>query len=451
MSSVLPCNIPREYVDATLRSDDAASSGEASESALQWAEDVPSDEDDDGRPKNIRPTKKIRASKVGLTKSSEALPAVDSPEHRHNVDSSRLHQLPAELILNIADYIAESTMSILCMQLVARDFYPLFEVPFIVLPSDRDAFKAALRRDDFAWFSKWEQAKGLDILPHAVCSACNARHPKEYFVPEELGNDLHQRTCIGAKETIRLYKGQEATLNDIYGLTPNACRLPGIAAVYVSKRMTQEASECISEPIIDTVVAHVTWQRRLEVAINYRIPNQRTKAPLQNESLLVPTFASASHVCSQLQMDLRRSGTTPFFNPRFSDLAISYSRYGYRWYSCGCDDPTCYDSVYSVYFRLDPGPAAQDGAEVVLTVLKIYRADEDYAGPDWHKQIFQELIRQQMEWNAKCDGEARIRLYQAKEEGNWSWLDLGSEKMEVSKGDRHSPSAICNGKNGTII
>ncbi|KAF2786827.1 hypothetical protein K505DRAFT_137780 [Melanomma pulvis-pyrius CBS 109.77] len=115
----------------------------------------------------------------------------------------------------INDRLSHYPDAILALRLVSRDFYRIFELPFIVEPLFRNRFKAALRRDNISWYSRWERYKGLPNLPSATCSACGSRHSKSQFLPQELARNPEDRICIGAKETLSMGDGSTATLNEI--------------------------------------------------------------------------------------------------------------------------------------------------------------------------------------------------------------------------------------------
>jgi hypothetical protein len=339
-----------------------------------------------------------------------------------------MHQLPAELWLDIIDYISTDTTSVLCMQLVARDFFPLFEAPFFILPEERDAFKAALRRDDLTWYSKLEQLNGLDELAQAVCSACESRHRKSQFKPEELAKGPQQRRCIGAEETVVL-NGRTATFNEVFDCTPEACQRNGIAAVYISKSATNQS---VRKPTLETIVAHVTDHRRLEVTFHFRHSPSHGDEHAPAESLQESFLSTYDLICPQLQAKLMHCETItrdekPIRQKAFRKLQKHtpgvYDRWGYQWHNCVCRAKTCDHTICSEEFL---GCKAQDEkAErtMVLTVWRTYRADMDSAAPDWARSIVMKLVHQQSNLNADGGMGAGIRLHAAKEKGKWSCED----------------------------
>jgi hypothetical protein len=325
-------------------------------------------------------------------------------------------------MLGIIDHISTSTASVLCMQLVARDFYPLFKAPFIMFPEERDAFRAALRRDDMTWLSKLEQLKGLDALSQAVCSACETRHHKAQFTLEELAKDPHQRRCIGTEEVVVMNGGRKATLNDIYDSVLDTCRREGFRAVYISKRDQDQTPQQARKPILETIIAHVTRQRQLDVTFHFRHSFRHKDTHIYDESGLELEFASADIVCPQLQAKLLRCETVTM-NPEAFKRSIGsatkvYDRWGYQWHSCICRVSTCHESFWYENFQ---DCEVGDEKEMVLSTLRSYRADEDYVAPDWHRQIVLRLVHQQSELNAKGGILAGIHLYEAKEKGEWTW------------------------------
>jgi hypothetical protein len=345
-------------------------------------------------------------------------------EHRHNVEVSSLHQLPAELMLEIIDQLVESTASILCMRLVARDFYPLFEVPFIVLPDERDAFKAALRRDDLAWFSRWEKVKGLDALSEAVCSACRTRHPKAHFSLEELARDMQQRICIGAKETARLC-AREFSLNQISRSTLNTCPRGATAAVYISKSLTTVTARHILSPVLETVVAHVIFPRlrQMDVTFHFRVPASWGKKNIHDGSIPELKLGGKHLVRVSLPTTSSQIIASKLKDP-IHDL---YRHHQSKWYACACNSPPKTKTYYS---GLQRDSETQGEERAVLSVLKRYEAREEHGGPGWHGEVVQSLVHQQNELNAENEAGARSRLYKATEKGAWTWEDVGCEKEE---------------------
>ena len=224
------------------------------------------------------------------------------------------------------------------------------------------------------------------------------------------------------------------TLNEIYECTLDTCRQHGIAAVYISKSLTNQTRNQAGKPILETIIAHVTRPRRLDVTFHFRHSAPCKGEHVYDETVLEPAFASAELVCPQLQAKLLCCETITHDQKvpeRFKDhTAELYDRWGYQWYNCICRSPTCVESLWSQYTR---EREAQDVKEMVMSIRRSYGADKDYAGPDWHRQIVLKLAHQQNELNAENSNATGIRLYEAKEKGKWTWEDL-LEKVAPSHG-----------------
>lgn len=324
-------------------------------------------------------------------------------------------------MLDIIEYVSKDTTSVLCMQLVARSLYPLFESPLFILPEERGAFKAALRRDDLTWFAKLEQLKGLDALPKALCSACGICHHKTQFTPEELAKGPQQRRCVRAEEVVVLNGERKATLNELFDLTPDKCLQLGIAAVYVSKSVAKVTPKQAKKPVLETIVAHVTSNRNLEVTFHFHHSMPSDAIHTHNGSTLQSMFTDDNLVCPKLQASLLRCEAVTDDRKALKGLKRKFGIYPDQWYVCICGSSTCNKALWSNYIHVDE---AQGKKEMVLSLRRTFPAEENYMGPDWHKVIIDRLTEQQIELNANSGDSSGICLYEAKEKGEWSRTTL---------------------------
>lgn len=130
-----------------------------------------------------------------LEKQKEALRMFGiSLEERHNHKHSRLHQLPTELLLTIAQSLSPEDMTTL--RACARRFAELRNLsPFSTMRGDRREIKARYKRDLYTRACQ-EDKYGHFKSPYLFCSYCKkALHPKHRFTSKQARVPAHIRRC----------------------------------------------------------------------------------------------------------------------------------------------------------------------------------------------------------------------------------------------------------------
>ena len=338
-------------------------------------------------------------------------------------------------MLNISDKFADNADAILAIRLVSRDFYPIFELPLIIGPEERDSFKAALRRDDASWYPRWERFKGLSNLPRATCSACGSRHSKSQFSSQELAKDPENRVCIGTQEFLRMYEGQKASLNEIRDLGPDNFLKAGFQKAYVSKSSGTLDTHS-SAPFLEAIIAHTFSARELKVTRHFRLLAIPKRVKLSKEDLTQPLLSIKSTLCSFLRVDelqVEVPSITPrspqWKQPRSLDSLYDpyknlYDPYNYAWIICWCWDEgkedRC-DSLLSLHRRQSGFDEETD--EVVLSVYKDYRPSSDNADPGWADGLVRRLVDEQKALNQTACKDVNTVVYKAKGRGEWDWSE----------------------------
>lgn len=346
----------------------------------------------------------------------------------HNHQHSRLHQLPAELILQISDGLSEDPDAILAIRLVSRDFYPIFELPFIIGPNHRDSFKATLRRDNISWYSRWERFKGLPNLPSATCSACGYRHSKSQFVSQELAKNPEDRICVGAKETLSMGDGRKATLNEILDLgSPPKHLATGFQQVYICKSSVTTKSR-VHIPFLESTIAHMLSTRNLGVVRHFRLLTLPKKELLLEETLAQSLSALESLICPFIRShDLHFEDYFISFRPpqsrnpdSLTHITKRYRSYNYAWVNCRCCNPehSCH-SLFSLHRQQSEFDEGMH--DVILSVFKVYRPSSESADPAWADVVIRRLVEEQNELNRKLREQVDTVVYATKRIGEWTW------------------------------
>lgn len=353
-----------------------------------------------------------------MVDSRKVLPATDSPAYQHNVNTP-FHQLPAELMLEIIDHVSMDDVSVLTMRLVCRDFYALFEPPFLLGPSERHRFKAALRRDDGAWLSRWEAFKGLVELSKATCSACSALHSKEQFSAEELAKDPNQRICQGALETVKMFRGEVATFNDICSLDLHRMNKEKGFTTYISKSSSLPVPEVT--PFLETVIFHAAFERQIHLTYHFRLLTIPRMEPLSVSAISGPFRAIKHLLCRSLPVPWLLSANEAYTEVKFKRTSGPYSRYNFIMSPCCCmgSKSDC-SSEYCLHRRKSERHDGMD--EVILTVSKSH-CDWDDAHPAWADRFVGKWVRRQHELNSRMGEETHTWVYRAKEKGEWNRYD----------------------------
>lgn len=386
-------------------------------------------ESESGRPRNPRPAKRVRQVDDLATVSSRALARTNSSEYLHNLQYSGLHQLPEELILQINDRLSHYPDAILALRLVSRDFYRIFELPFIVEPLFRNRFKAALRRDNISWYSRWERYKGLPNLPSATCSACGSRHSKSQFLPQELARNPEDRICIGAKETLSMGDGSTATLNEILDRgSPLEHLGTALQQVYVCKSFVTTKSR-VHTPFLESTIVHMLNAQNLVVVRHFRLlplPKQELSA---EETRAQSRSALETFVCPFIQSHkLRFKDCLMNFQPPKSKvprylvhITKLYRSYNFtrfpNWCRCPADSDPSVVSLHRRQSEFDEGMH-----DVISSVFEVYRPPSESADPAWADVVIRRLVDEHNELNGKLHEQVDTVEYTAKGIGQWACL-----------------------------
>jgi hypothetical protein len=383
-----------------------------------------------------------------------SLPFRDCAEYRHNVEHSRLHQLPTELKLQIAEEVYRlRPEAAFVIRLVSRDFYPISEPPLIVGQQERIRVKATLRRDDLIWCPKLESLKGLSECAKSFCSACTRQHSKSQFSSEELRKDAENRVCVAAKESVRMRGKRTASLNEIWDLVYRVLRINSTRKfkLFISKSPALSLDSNPPKPYMESIVALMVPAQdipELQVACHLVLPvakSAKVSFEISEELLTDSRFV----VCPYLQPGhfVLEDGTvslrlTQLPTDGIHSTLLSYRHeelYGYKWKYCPCrrvsmddheddeeDDQPC-ENLYSLNTRCSD--TENGGDNLVLSILKRYARSEYDADPHWAESCLKRLFKDQAALNGR-HGEGRSPIvYRANNGGEWEWseADLSSE------------------------
>ena len=362
-------------------------------------------------------------------------PPTNSPEHLHNLRNSHLHQLPAELILQISEELRDDPAAILTIRLVSRDFCLIFEPPFIIEPDHRDAFKAILRRDNVSWYSRWERHKGLQNLPHATCSSCKSRHSKSQFTPQELENGPENRICIPASQTLRLGHNTQLSFNAILAMGN-----PPSQPAWQSRAQTlQWVSICTSTPktahtgeAVESTIAHMYTTRHLDVLRRIRLVHGPRDGPVTDNLFLIAFDSIRKYVCADIYEDkhvrledLRPGAKPPRKRPAPLDhhSPWQYAAREFYWRKCcACPRKRRCGSWFFVHRQHSEADGGAD--EVFLHVFKSYQPAGHCADPEWARKYVRRMAGEQHQWNGWSNVEFSTVLYEGKVGGEWGWSEI---------------------------
>ncbi|KAF2475118.1 uncharacterized protein BDR25DRAFT_300964 [Lindgomyces ingoldianus] len=354
--------------------------------------------------------------------SSHGLPCIDSSEYKHNLAKSHLHQLPAELLLQIGKYLSPD--GIFAIRLVSRDLHTTFEPPLILGPLERDYFRALLRRDLLSWHSRWERFKGLVNLPKAVCSACKFTHPKSQFSLHQLSEQPGLRVCLGAENALKICQHRSFTLNEIRDAWLDNRDQLHSNSVFISKRSRASSPDGTTAdsyaPSLEAIIGQSRTAGKCGIVRYFRLLILQTSKGLTAEDLAAPLSAIKETLCPQL---------TAVELPELRTLRVmrSEGKYG-LCRSCRLDFVPCHgnncSSKYSILRQQYVESRELD--EVILAVYKDHEAPIwDLANPAWFHDLASRLSREQKTLNGKLSGkEPGTVLFKTNGPTEWSWSEV---------------------------
>ncbi|KAF2262956.1 hypothetical protein CC78DRAFT_534368 [Lojkania enalia] len=396
-------------------------------------------DDEDGRIRNQRPAK--RARRVGdIAKDyPRAFPALDTPEYKHNLEHSRLHQLPAELLLHIRDVTYEYPDAIFAMRLVARDFYPIFEPPFIIGLEERNSFKAGLRRDAISWHSRWERYKGLPNLSIATCSACKSRHPKSKFPAKELEKAPEERVCIGAEKFIQLCEHHTFSLNDIRDAGENVVNEhPSLRRIFVvlsNENDIAASDEAPSRPFLEATIGNRVSPSSMSIARHFHLlcipkthhvmahdllgPFQPIQELLGLEVGIRELYPKDTQLFAPNQHIAQYNSPDYFFRSKLSGIGIGSHVCNGRVATHKEDD-----QVIFFLLRRRRSRAERQHDDITLTIYRDVVAEGGVGNPAWADKLISITADEQSEWNRKMREGVSTILYNAEGTAEWDKFEV---------------------------
>jgi hypothetical protein len=380
-----------------------------------------------------------------------SLPFRDCAEYIYNVEHSRLHQLPTELKLQIAEEVYRlHPEAAFVIRLVSRDFYAISKPPLIVGPEDRIRVRVALCRDDPTWCPKLERWKGLSECAKAFCSACTRQHSKSQFSSEELGKDPENRVCVAEKESVRMRGKHAASLNKIWDLVSLMPRIPSTKSfrLFISKSPALPLDSNPPKPYMESIIAlriparkipelHVACHLVLPVAKSAKVSLEILEELLTNSRFVICSYLQPEHFVFEDGGVSLRLTQLPADGNHYTVLthSVHAELYGYEWNYCPCrsismgyheDDQRC-ENLYSLNTRRSDTENEEN--YLVLSIVKRYARSEDDVDPLWAERCSKRLFKDQAVLNGR-HGEGRSPIvYRANNGGEWEWseADLSSE------------------------
>jgi hypothetical protein len=145
----------------------------------------------------------------------------EQPAH----ESTAIHRLPLELVLEVADYL--DLTDVVCLRLSSRRYACLQErkITHCASIADMKDLNERFARDRYRRLADAE-SPDTTALNVPMCSACRETHPRSCF-EEEIAMSPHSRKCIGQSSALRFCEHRYLTYKDVTanlsGCTKHVC------------------------------------------------------------------------------------------------------------------------------------------------------------------------------------------------------------------------------------
>ncbi|KAF2493963.1 hypothetical protein BU16DRAFT_590802 [Lophium mytilinum] len=135
-----------------------------------------------------------------------------------NATQSCFYQLPAELILTVADVL--TTPSLISLRGTCLKLREIVKQPPMIQADERHEIRHILRRDAYTSYCNSTNENRIGMRKKG-CSFCKTTHQLHMFTAAELRNPPSQRLCRGSSGSIKLCKHMNLGLEDLQKLKFN--------------------------------------------------------------------------------------------------------------------------------------------------------------------------------------------------------------------------------------